>query len=134
MCRAAFVALPALAAAAFSTSARATPSSRLIYSRTPEASSCPSESALRKAVAKRFGYDPFFPWAKQTVVVQILRARTRYIARVQLLDEEGIAHGMRELSSNQGECSEIFEAAALAVSIAAALLGAACAAYSTWAN
>src|SRR3974390_2747058 len=106
-----FVALPALALATFSTAARASASSRLIYARTPEASSCPDESALRKAVAQRFGYDPFFPWAKQTVVVQILRARSRYIARVQLLDEEGIAHGMRELTSNQSDCSEIFEAA-----------------------
>jgi hypothetical protein len=32
---------------------------------------CPDEPALRKAVAARVGYDPFFPWAEQTVVVQI---------------------------------------------------------------
>jgi hypothetical protein len=118
MRRPAFVALPAVALVALVAVARAGSSSRLVYSRAPEASSCPDESELRKAVAKRFGYDPFFPWAKQTVVVQIFRARGRFIARVQLLDEEGIAHGSRELSSNQGACSEIFEAAALAVSIA----------------
>ena len=114
----AFVALPALAMAALGATAAASPTSRLVYSRAPEASSCPDESELRKAVAARFGYDPFFPWAKQTVVVQISRARARYTSRVQLLDEQGIAHGTREFSSNQGNCSDIFQATALAVAIA----------------
>jgi hypothetical protein len=103
---------------AVAAAARASSSSRLVYSRAPEASSCPDEAALRKAVARRFGYDPFFPWAKQTIVVQIFRAHGRYVARVQLLDEQGIAHGTRELTSNQRNCSEIFEASTLAVSIA----------------
>ncbi|MGH7440137.1 MAG: hypothetical protein ACRENE_30975, partial [Polyangiaceae bacterium] len=53
--------------------AGATPSARLVYSRTTEASSCPDEAELRKAVATRLGYDPFFSWARQTVVVQISR-------------------------------------------------------------
>ncbi len=98
--------------------ASGSPSARLVYSRTPEASSCPAEPALRTAVAARFGYDPFFPWAKATIVVQISRLRAVYVARVQLLDEEGIALGTRELSSTQGDCSEIFDATALAISIA----------------
>jgi hypothetical protein len=114
----AFVALPALAMAVLEATAAASPTSRLVYSRAPEASSCPDETELRKSVAARFGYDPFFPWAKQTVVVQISRARARYTSRVQLLDEQGIAHGMREFSSNQVNCSEIFQATALAVAIA----------------
>jgi hypothetical protein len=113
----AFAARIAAAMIAVAAAARAG-SSRLVYSRAPEASSCPDEAELRKAVARRFGYDPFFPWAKQTVVVQIFRAHARYVARVQLLDEQGIAQGTRELTSNQSDCSEIFEASALAVSIA----------------
>jgi hypothetical protein len=113
----AFAARIAAAMIAVAAAARAG-SSRLVYSRAPDASSCPDEAELRKAVARRFGYDPFFPWAKQTVVVQIFRARARYVARVQFLDEQGIAQGTRELTSNQNDCLEIFEASALAVSIA----------------
>jgi hypothetical protein len=104
--------------AARPTSAGATPSARLVYSRTTEAASCPDESELRSAVATRFGYDPFFPSARQAVIVQISRQRARYIARVQLLDEQGITHGARELSSDHRDCSEIFDAVALAIAIA----------------
>jgi hypothetical protein len=107
-----------MAAALVSTPARATPSARLVYSRTVEAASCPAESELRTAVATRLGYDPFFPWAKQAVIVQILRQRARYVARVLLLDEQGITHGAREFTSDQRACSDIFDAVALAISIA----------------
>ena len=107
-----------LAAGSTAASAPGGPSARLVYARSSEASSCPAESALRAAVAARFGYDPFFPWAKTTIVVQVSRTRALYVARVQLLDEQGIAQGMRELSSAAGDCSEIFDATALAISIA----------------
>src|SRR4029077_7562341 len=94
------------------------PSARLVYGRSAEAASCPAEPALRTAVAARFGYDPFFPWAKATIVVQVSRIRSLYVSRVQLLDEQGIAQGVRELSSSANDCSEIFDATALAISIA----------------
>jgi hypothetical protein len=99
-------------------SGRGSPAARLVYSRTAEASSCPAEPVLRAAVAARVGYDPFFPWGKATIVVQISRARSRYVAHVELLDDAGIALGVREISSAHGDCSEIFDAAALAISIA----------------
>jgi hypothetical protein len=98
--------------------ANGSPSARLVYARAPEASSCPDESALRSAVASRLGYDPFFPWAKQTVVVQVWREARRYRARLQLVDEVGLAHGTRTLASEQSTCAELFDAAALAISIA----------------
>ena len=69
-------------------------------------------------MAARLGYDPFFAWAKQTVVVQVWRERGSYQARLQLVDEQGVAHGTRGLSSRQGTCDELFDAAALAISIA----------------
>ncbi|HEY2513979.1 MAG TPA: hypothetical protein VGI39_24095 [Polyangiaceae bacterium] len=72
---------------------------------------------LRKAVAARVGYDPFFPWAKQTIVAQVWREHARYAARVQLLGEDGLAAGMRELSSQHTDCTELFDAMALAISI-----------------
>ena len=93
-------------------------SARLVYARAPEASSCPDESALRSAVAARLGYDPFFPWAKQTVVVQVWRESRQYKARLQLVDAAGLAHGTRTLASGQPGCAELFDAAALAISIA----------------
>jgi hypothetical protein len=93
-------------------------SARLVYARAPEASSCPDEGALRSAVSARLGYDPFFPWAKQTVVVQVWRESRQYKARLQLIDAAGLAHGTRALSSSQTSCAELFDAAALAISIA----------------
>jgi hypothetical protein len=98
--------------------ARATPSARLVYARSPEAASCPDEATLRKAVAARFGYDPFFPWANQTVVVQISGDAGHLLARVQLVDDQGIARGTREIASEGDACSDLFDAAALAISIA----------------
>jgi hypothetical protein len=107
-----------LAVLAVARSAAATPSARLVYARAEEAATCPDETALRKAVAARFGYDPFFGWARQTVVVQISRDGGRYRARVQLLDDQGLSHGTREIASDEDNCSELFDAAALAISIA----------------
>src|SRR5580704_14005592 len=112
---AAFVGMAALLAAR---QAYAGGSARLVYARAPEASSCPDESALRSAVAARLGYDPFFPWAKQTVVVQVWRENHQYRARLQLVGETGLAHGTRAVASDQSTCAELFDAAALAISIA----------------
>jgi hypothetical protein len=99
-------------------SAHATPSARLVYARSADAASCPNETTLRRAVAARFGYDPFFAWARQTVVVQISRDGRRYTARVQLVDDQGLARGTREIASDEDNCTELFDAAALAISIA----------------
>jgi hypothetical protein len=106
------------AAMSAAASPSASPSARLVYARSPEASSCPDDGALRNAVAARLGYDPFFPWAKQTVVVQVWRENRQYRARLQLVDAAGLAHGTRGLSSAQTTCADLFDAAALAISIA----------------
>jgi hypothetical protein len=98
-------------------SASAAPAARLIYGRTPEASSCPAEGALRRAVAARVGYDPFFPWAKETILVHVWREHGRHRARVELLDDQGMTRGARELSSAAPDCTELFDAMALAISI-----------------
>lgn len=98
--------------------ARATPSARLVYTRSEDAALCPDEAALHEAVAARFGYDPFFAWARQTIVVQIWRDDGRYMARVQLVDDQGVARGTREIRSDADDCPELFGAAALAISIA----------------
>jgi hypothetical protein len=89
-----------------------------VYTRSRDAASCADETALRKAVAARFGYDPFFAWARQTVILQIWREGGKFTARVQLVDEQGLASGTREIQSDEQDCTEVFGAAALAISIA----------------
>jgi hypothetical protein len=98
--------------------AAASPSARLVYARAPEAITCPDENALRHAVSARFGYDPFFAWAKKTIVVQVWRDHVHFAARVQLVDDEGVSHGSREITSDEKGCTELFGAVALAISIA----------------
>ena len=77
--------------------AAAAPTARLVYSRTADAMSCPNEDVLRKAVAARVGYDPFFAWAPRTVVANLAREGNAYVAAVDLIDEQGLAHGARAL-------------------------------------
>lgn len=96
----------------------ASPSARLTYVRSMDAASCPDESALRKAVAVRFGYDPFFPWAKKTVVVHIGHEGRQFVAHVELVDDAGLTRGTRDLRADDGDCTRIFDATALAISIA----------------
>jgi hypothetical protein len=103
---------------ATASSASASPSAHLVYSRTTDASACPDEQTLRKAVAARFGYDPFFPQAPKTVVVLVGHEQGAYTGRVELVDEQGFAHGSREITSHDDGCSELFGAVALAISIA----------------
>jgi hypothetical protein len=101
-----------------SAAARATPSARLVYSRARGAESCPDEQALRRAVAARVGYDPFFPWAKQTVVAAVAPAsQGGFAATVSLVDERGVEHGLRTLRT-PGKCNELVDVAALAIAIA----------------
>src|SRR5580692_9213993 len=102
---------------AFARTAGATPSARLVYSRAQSASSCPDEPALRKAVAARIGYDPFFGWAKKTVVVRMVPADgPGYVASVDLVDDEGYEHGARQIRT-EGKCAELRDPVALAIAI-----------------
>jgi hypothetical protein len=97
--------------------AYATPTARLVYSRTADATSCPDESSLRRSVAARVGYDPFFPWAKRTVVASLARRGNAFVAKVDLVDEDGVAHGARELRA-EGPCTDLLDTVALAIAIA----------------
>jgi hypothetical protein len=97
--------------------AAAAPTGRLVYSRAPGAESCPDEAMLRRSVAARVGYDPFFPWAKRTVVANLARRSRDFVAIVSLVDEQGVAHGDRELRTS-GDCAELLDAMALAIAIA----------------
>ncbi len=96
----------------------ASPSAKLVYVRGAGAEACPAEAELRKAVAVRIGYDPFFPVAQKTVVAQLARAPGGYRARVQIVGDDGTLRGERELATKGDDCGELTAAIALAVSVA----------------
>jgi hypothetical protein len=91
---------------------------RLDYARSDHAANCPDREALQSAVVKRLGYDPFFPVARQTIVVEILDGEAGLRAEMHLVDADGIIRGSRELSESRGHCDELVAALALAISIA----------------
>ncbi|MET0594396.1 MAG: hypothetical protein ABW133_16965 [Polyangiaceae bacterium] len=90
--------------------------SRLVYGRTAGSDVCPAEVDLRAAVRERLGYDPFFPWAEQTIVVHIApRPHRRIGGKVYLVDSAGRASPEREFTTSEGECRELVLALALAI-------------------
>ncbi len=107
-----------VAAVAFAGSARAAPTSRLTYVRGPGAQACPDEATLRRAVADRLGYDPFFPTANRTIVAQIQRGPRGYAAELKILDDAGVSLGERALPTTTSDCGEVVKSLALAISIA----------------
>ncbi|MDB5215884.1 MAG: hypothetical protein JWO86_3811 [Myxococcaceae bacterium] len=98
--------------------AHATPSAKLVYVRGTDTAACPDETMLRRAVATRIGYDPFFPTASKTVIAQLSRAKTGYRGKIQIVGDDGVIRGERELATRGDDCSELISAMALAVSIA----------------
>jgi hypothetical protein len=82
------------------------------------AASCPDQTALKDAVVKRLGYDPFFPAARQTIVVEITDESATLHAQMHLIDENGIIRGSRDLHERAEHCDELVASLALAISIA----------------
>jgi hypothetical protein len=111
-------ALVASALAAWAPTVRASPTARLVYARSPGAETCPDEDGLRRAVASRIGYDPFFAWAPKTVVVTLSPGEARgFVASVALVDERGMQHGARALRTDSA-CDDLLGVTALAIAIA----------------
>jgi len=73
---------------------------------------------LKAAVSKRLGYDPFFPAARQTIVVEIIDVEGELRAQMRLIDDDGMIVGSRELREQAGQCEELVASLALAISIA----------------
>ena len=108
-----------LSALLFTVNAEAGGGSRLVYGRAPSVTSCPEESELRAAVRARLGYDPFFPWADQTVVAHVApRPNRRLSGKVYLVDSQGRASPEREFTTTIEECNELILALSLAIVIA----------------
>lgn len=91
--------LVVLSALAWTPRAAAFPSTRSVYARGPGAEQCPDQAAVRKAVASRLGYDPFFPSSDKTIVARVLREGDLLKGQVELIDEHGAQIGRREFSA-----------------------------------
>ena len=100
--------------------ATAFPTSRLVYARGPGAEACPDQDTVRKAVASRLGYDPFFPSSDKTIVARILRDadHLKLKGEDELVDEHGAQLGLREFSADTDKCDDLVRAMALSISIA----------------
>jgi hypothetical protein len=98
--------------------ALAFPTSRLTYARGEGAEACADESEVRKAVASRLGYDPFFPSADKTIITVIAREQQELRATVRLVDAQGIVKGLREFKTAADKCDELVATLSLAISIA----------------
>ena len=117
--RAAAAILAGSTAVAVGPRAHAAASVHLVHSRAPGAEShARTKEDLRRAVAARVGYDPFFAWARKTVVSTMAPDdRGGFVANVMLVDEQGREHGARVLHTD-GACDELRDATALTIAIA----------------
>jgi hypothetical protein len=91
---------------------------RLVYARGQGAEQCPAEPAVRRAVARRLGYDPFRADAPRTVTATLDRTRGALRAHVELLDADSNVVGSRHLKAALEDCDELVAAMALAIAIA----------------
>lgn len=98
--------------------AHASQSAKLVYARTADAVSCGEELALRQAVARRLGYDPFVAVSDNTVVAELRGDGGGLMARVFVIERGHLVSGTRELTSKSNDCEELRLAVALAISIA----------------
>ena len=100
-----------------SSEAHAAPTSKLTYVRGPGAEGCPAEPELRAAVARRVGYDPFFPYAARTVVAQIDHGPNGFRAQIRIVDGAGQLLGERAIAA-MSSCGELVQNLALTISVA----------------
>lgn len=107
-----------LLAAVPSARAELPPSFALIYE-APDGAGCPTEAALRGAVADELGYDPWDPVDDGTsprITVAIRAAHGRVYGRVEMRATDGRHVGARELHA--ASCAELSRALALAIVVA----------------
>jgi hypothetical protein len=97
--------------------ARASTTARLVYLRGTGSESCPDEGELRDAVAARLGYDPFTPFALETLFTEVDKEANGFVARVKLVSHENTVRGARTLQTT-GPCSDLMASLALTISIA----------------
>ena len=90
---------------------------RLVYVLGAGASACPPQMQLRMAVTARLGYDPFSATAPRTVIAAIEVISGQLEGKVELIDDESVSEGARQLKAPLDRCSELVRAMALSISI-----------------
>ncbi len=90
---------------------------RLVYVLGAGSSSCPPQVQLRMAVTARLGYDPFSATASRTVIAAIEAKSGQLEGKVELIDDESVSQGARQLKASLDRCSELIRAMALSISI-----------------
>ncbi|AKV00016.1 hypothetical protein AKJ09_06679 [Labilithrix luteola] len=98
--------------------ALASPTARLVYVRGEGGESCPDEAALKQDVAAHLGYDPFRPFADNTLYADVRKESDRYVGSIKIVDQAGVERGARTLESRSEDCSELTSSMALSMSIA----------------
>lgn len=91
---------------------------RLVYVLGAGVRDCPAPMQLRIAVTARLGYDPFSATAPRTVIAQIEEKSSELLGHVELVSDENVSQGARELTAPGDRCSELVRAMALSISIA----------------
>ena len=90
---------------------------RLIFLRGHGTEACPDEQALKDAVAARLGYDPFSPWALDTLFAELDRDGTAFVARIKLVTPDSVVRGARTIRATSG-CQDLVPTLALTISLA----------------
>lgn len=98
--------------------AEASPTARLVYVRGEGGESCPDEAALAQEVAAHLGYDPFRPFAENTLYADVRKESDRYVGNIKIVDQAGVERGARTLESRSDDCRELTSSMALSMSIA----------------
>ena len=80
---------------------------------------CPKTDTIAHSVQKRLGYKAFGPDGHLIVRVRIDRTDGRYVATIEHMSAEGLSMGERRIESDSQECSDLFEAVALTLALAA---------------
>ena len=98
-----------VATACWPRAASAAASAHLVYVRGPGAETCPDEASIRSAVSARLGYDPFFPWAHDTIFVEVTGNRGAFRVELKLVDDQSFQRGTRAVTVKAGECAGVLE-------------------------
>jgi hypothetical protein len=90
----------------------------LVWARGDDADGCATSHEIKELVSQRLGVAPFSPDARRTIETIVERREGRWVARIQIRDQQGHTEATRELTSESTDCSPIQNAAVLAIAIA----------------
>ncbi|MFZ5897011.1 MAG: hypothetical protein ACOY0T_38490 [Myxococcota bacterium] len=90
---------------------------RLGWARAAGAEGCVEQQRLRQLVAARLGRDPFDADAERSIEGVVERRGGRFSLQLVVREADGVSLGERHLESAGEDCSELTEAAVLAVAL-----------------